>query len=67
LNDAFTATEIWVVKVFILQSDIYLKEKDHFQAKATLQSILDNYKKEDDGLLDICRMKLKEIEKLEKN
>ncbi len=65
LNDDYSAYEIWVVKGFILLSDIYLAEKDYFQAKATLQSIIDNYDKEDDGLLDICRMKLKEIDKLE--
>lgn len=65
LNDDFSAYEFWVVKGFILLSDIYLKENDYFQAKATLQSIIDNYEKEDDGLLDICRLKLKEIEQLE--
>jgi len=52
------------VKGFILLSDIYVKEKDYFQAKATLQSIIDNYEK-DDGILDICKMKLKEVENLE--
>ena len=62
LNDDFSAYEYWVVKGFILLSDIYVKEQDFFQAKATLQSILDNYTKEDDGILDICRMKLKAIE-----
>lgn len=62
LNDNFSAYEYWVVKGFILLSDIYVKEEDYFQAKATLQSIVDNYTKEDDGILDICKMKLKEIE-----
>lgn len=66
LNDNYSAYEFWVVKGFILLSDIYLKENDKFQAKATLQSIIDSYEKEDDGLLDICRMKLSEIEQLEK-
>ena len=65
LNEDFSAYEYWVVKGFIVLSDIYVKEQDYFQAKATLQSILDNYTKEDDGILDICRMKLKEIEGLE--
>lgn len=62
LNDDFSAYEYWVVKGFILLADTYVKEEDYFQAKATLQSIIDNYSKEDDGILDICRMKLKEIE-----
>lgn len=65
LNDDYSAYEFWVVKGFILLSDIYVKEKDYFQAKATLQSIVDNYDKEDDGLLDICRLKLEQIERLE--
>jgi tetratricopeptide (TPR) repeat protein len=63
LQDDFSAYEFWVVKGFILLGDIYVKKKDYFQAKATLQSILDNYDKEGDGLLDICRMKLKQLEK----
>ncbi|MDC1395785.1 tetratricopeptide repeat protein, partial [Bacteroidia bacterium] len=62
LNDDFSAYEFWVVKGFILLSDIYVKEDDLFQAKATLQSIIDNYENEEDGLLDICRSKIKEIE-----
>jgi TolA-binding protein len=65
LNDDFSAYEYWVVKGFILLSDIYVKEEDYFQAKATLQSIMDNYDDEEDGLLNACRTKLKEIEKLE--
>ena len=65
LNEDFSAYEFWVVKGFILLSDIYVKEEDYFQAKATLQSIVDNYDKEDDGLLNICRTKLKEVEQLE--
>lgn len=65
LNDDFSAYEYWVVKGFILLSDIYVKEEDYFQAKATLQSIMDNYEDEKDGLLNACRTKLKEIEQLE--
>ncbi len=61
LQDNYSAYEFWVVKGFILLSDVYLKKDDLFQAKATLQSILDNYDKEDDGLLDICRIKLTQI------
>jgi hypothetical protein len=40
-------------------------EEDLFQAKATLQSIIDNYFNEEDGLLDICKTKLVSIEVLE--
>lgn len=65
LSADFTAYDFWVVKAFILLSDIYVKEDDLFQAKATLKSILDNYENEEDGLLDICREKIETIKKLE--
>jgi tetratricopeptide (TPR) repeat protein len=32
----------WVTKAYLLLGDIYLKEKDYFNAKATFQSIVDN-------------------------
>lgn len=65
LNDDFSAYEYWVVKGFIVLSDIYMLEEDLFQAKATLQSIIDNYFNEEDGLLDICKTKIASIEELE--
>lgn len=39
--------ELWVTKAYLLLGDIYLKEKDYFNAKATFQSIVDNAKLED--------------------
>jgi tetratricopeptide (TPR) repeat protein len=32
----------WVTKAYILLGDIYLKQKDYFNAKATFQSVLEN-------------------------
>jgi TolA-binding protein len=32
----------WVTKAYILLGDVYLKQKDYFNAKATLQSVVDN-------------------------
>jgi TolA-binding protein len=32
----------WVTKAYLLLGDIYFKEKDYFNAKATFQSVLDN-------------------------
>ena len=64
-SDDFSAYEYWVVKGFIVLSDIYMLEEDLFQAKATLQSIIDNYFNEEDGLLDICKTKIASIEELE--
>jgi TolA-binding protein len=32
----------WVTKAYILLGDVYLKQKDYFNAKATFQSVVDN-------------------------
>jgi tetratricopeptide (TPR) repeat protein len=34
--------DFWVAKAYILLGDIYLKEKDYFNAKATYKSVADN-------------------------
>jgi TolA-binding protein len=39
--------EIWVTKSYFLLGDIYLKEKDYFNAKATFQSLVENSKIEE--------------------
>jgi TolA-binding protein len=39
--------EQWVTKAYILLGDIYFREKDYFNARATFQSIVDNAKMED--------------------
>jgi len=39
----------WLVKTYILLSDNYLAQGNAFQAKVTLESILDNYAKDDDA------------------
>src|SRR5258708_19682246 len=36
--------DYWVAKTYILLADDYTGMKDNFQAKATLKSIIDNYK-----------------------
>jgi TolA-binding protein len=43
LADNYSAYEYWFAKGYLLLADIYLIEKDGFQAKATLQSIIENY------------------------
>ncbi len=64
LNDDFASYENWVVKGFILLSDVYRDERDFFQARATLQSIIDNTEIAD--LLAIAKIKLEELNALEK-
>ncbi len=52
--------DYWVTKTFILLADNYVALKDNFQAKATLQSIIDNYKGDDD-ILPAAKQKLEQL------
>jgi TolA-binding protein len=49
--------DYWVAKAYLLLADNYVGQKDTFQAKATLQSIIDNYKADDD-ILPSAKQKL---------
>lgn len=66
LKDDYPAYEYWVAKGFILLSESYVYQKDYFQARATLESILENYEGDDD-IKPICEQRLKEIIALEKD
>jgi predicted Zn-dependent protease len=46
--DKFPSYQYYLGKTFILLSDIYLEDNKLLQAKATLQSLLDNYTENDD-------------------
>lgn len=61
-----TPHNYWLAKSFILLSDIYAKKNDFFQAKATLQSVIDGYAKTDDGIIDDASSKLNSLVKAEK-
>lgn len=50
--------DYWVAKSFILLADDYEALKDAFQAKATLQSVIDNYKNTEDDILSTAKQKL---------
>jgi TolA-binding protein len=52
--------DYWVTKTFILLADNYVALKDTFQAKATLQSVIDNYKGDDD-ILPEAKQKLDQL------
>lgn len=56
--------DYWVVKSYILLSDILTKQKDYFNAKATLQSIIKNTKNQE--LKTEANKKLEEVKALEK-
>ncbi len=63
LANNYSGYDYWVAKGFILLADIYSQTGNLFQAKQTLQSIIDNY--EGRELTDIAKEKLNKINNLE--
>lgn len=61
-----TPHQYWLAKSFILLSEIYSQKDDFFQAKATLQSVLDGYANADDGIIDMASEKITILVKTEK-
>ena len=54
----------WIAKAIILLSDNFVAQEDYFNAKHSLQSIIDNYKGNDD-ILPTAKAKLQAIIELE--
>jgi len=59
LSENFASYDYWVAKGFLLLADVYVKKGNNFQARQTLQSIIDNYEGQD--LVTIAREKLASI------
>ncbi len=57
------AYDYWLAKSFVLLGDVYIKMEDFFQAKATLQSVVENHDGEE--LTNLAKAKIAEIEQLE--
>ncbi|MGI4022308.1 MAG: tetratricopeptide repeat protein [Janthinobacterium lividum] len=55
-----SAYDYWYTKSFILLADNYVALKDIFQAKSTLQSVIENYKGNDD-ILPTAKAKLDQL------
>ncbi|MCS6819828.1 MAG: tetratricopeptide repeat protein, partial [Chitinophagales bacterium] len=64
LKNKFAAYEYWVVKGFILMADNYVALNNTFQAKATLESIV-NYYEGDVALKEEAKQKLDKLRKEE--
>lgn len=60
LYHQYSGYTYWLGKSFILLSDYYLKKGDEFQAKATLNNVLENFEEEE--IKAIAREKLTAIE-----
>jgi len=58
------SSDHFIAKAFILLSEIYVAQKNLFQAKATLESIIENHDGED--LINIARKKWEQIVEREK-
>jgi TolA-binding protein len=56
-----TPHQYWMARMFLLLSDISARKGDLLQARATLQSLIENYSVEDDGIIDEAKAKLSEI------
>lgn len=66
LTNKMPSHDYWVAKTYILIADNYVALKDNFQAKSTLQSVIDNYESDDDDILPIAKQKLEELNKTTK-
>lgn len=64
ISEKYAGQNYWLAKSFILLGDVYIKTGNLFQARQTLQSIIDNY----DGkeLVEEAKAKQKQIAELEK-
>ena len=56
----------WLAESFLLLSDVFVKKNDEFQAKYTLQSIIDNYGSKEDGIVARAQEKLNVLLEAEK-
>ena len=60
LNNDFSSYQEWVGKAFLLLADNFVAQEDDFQAKATLQSLIEHFP--DPAVKEEARQKLKAIE-----
>ncbi len=61
LTNKMPSHDYWVAKTFILIADNYIAMKDAFQAKSTLQSIIENYEGKEEDILPVAREKLRQL------
>lgn len=63
LNKDFSSYEEWVGRSFLLIADLFIAQDNFFQAKATLQSLIDHFPLQ--HIRDQARVKLTEAERME--
>lgn len=62
--DQKTPHQYWMARVFLLLADISTRKGDLLQARATLQSLRDNYSVDNDGILDEVKSKLNSLDEV---
>ncbi|MDR2651578.1 MAG: tetratricopeptide repeat protein [Prevotellaceae bacterium] len=60
-NESKTFHGEWIARSLIVLANIYIDKKDYFQAEAILNSIIENYKKTDDGVFDEAKETLETL------
>lgn len=61
ISNSFSSHDYWVAKGFILMANAYATKGDDFQAKATLESIIENYENQNDGVLQTAKEQLEKL------
>ena len=59
--NTFSSYDYWVAKGFIIMADAYAGKGDNFQAKSTLESVIDNYDNETDDVLKEAKSRLEKL------
>ncbi len=53
--------QFWLAKAIILLADVYVANEDNFQARHTLESVIQYYDNPNDGIIEVAKEKLGEI------
>ncbi len=61
IANSFSSYDYWIAKGFILMSDAYAGKGDKFQAKATLESIIENYENQTDDIIKTAKERLQKL------
>src|SRR5690606_3866099 len=61
ISNTFSSYDYWVAKGFVLMAEAYAGKGDTFQAKATLESIIDNYENQEDGVIEAAKKSLTKL------
>jgi len=64
LSEHFSDYEYWVAKGYLVLADHYIRQNDDYQAKYTLQSLIDNYEKSGSDSDDIIKMAQEKLDLL---